>query len=57
MIYHEEPIYRNDVIVGSTTSGAWGHRVNLSLGLGYVHNSEGVTKDWIESGTWEVELA
>jgi 4-methylaminobutanoate oxidase (formaldehyde-forming) len=57
MIYHEEPIYRNGVIVGSTTSGAWGHRVNLSLGLGYVHNAEGVTKEWIESGTWEVELA
>ena len=57
MIYHEEPIYRNGVIVGSTTSGAWGHRVNLSLGLGYVSNSDGVTKDWIESGTWEVELA
>ena len=57
MIYHEEPIYRNGVIVGSTTSGAWGHRVNLSLGLGYVHNKDGVTKDWIESGKWEVELA
>jgi len=57
MIYHEEPIYRNGVIVGSTTSGAWGHRVNLSLGLGYVKNDVGVTKDWIESGRWEVELA
>ena len=57
MIYHEEPIYRNGVIVGSTTSGAWGHRVNLSLGLGYVSNKDGVTKEWIESGRWEVELA
>jgi glycine cleavage system aminomethyltransferase T/glycine/D-amino acid oxidase-like deaminating enzyme len=57
MMYHEEPIYRNGVIVGSTTSGAWGHRVNLSLGMGYVTNSGGVTKDWIESGGWEVELA
>ena len=57
MIYHEEPIYRNGVIVGSTTSGAWGHRVNKSLGLGYVKAPEGVTKDWIDSGTWEVELA
>jgi len=57
MIFHEEPIYRNGVIVGSTTSGAWGHRLNLSLGLGYVHNKEGVTKDWVDSGTWEVELA
>ena len=57
MIYHEEPIYRNGVIVGSTTSGAWGHRVNLSLGLGYVKNDSGVSKEWIDSGSWEIELA
>ena len=57
MMYHEEPIYRNGIIVGSTTSGAWGHRVNLSLGMGYVSNAGGVTKDWIDSGKWEVELA
>jgi 4-methylaminobutanoate oxidase (formaldehyde-forming) len=57
MIYHEEPIYRDGVIVGSTTSGAWGHRVERSLGLGYVKHDAGVTKDWIESGKWEIELA
>jgi 4-methylaminobutanoate oxidase (formaldehyde-forming) len=57
MIYHEEPLYRNGVIVGSSTSGAWGHRVNKSLGLAYVKNTGGVTKDWIEAGKWEIELA
>ena len=57
MIYHEEPIYRDGIIVGSTTSGAWGHRVNLSLGLGYVKNEAGVTRDWIDSGKWEVAIA
>lgn len=57
MMYHEEPIYRDGAIAGSTTSGAWGHRVNLSLGLGYVHNKDGVTKEWIEQGAWEVEIA
>ena len=57
MIYHEEPIYRNGAIVGSTTSGAWGQRVNLSLGLGYVKNEAGVSNDWIDSGKWEVEVA
>ena len=57
MIYHEEPIYRNGVIIGATTSGAWGHRVNKSLGLGYVKNQGGVTKEWLESGNWEIELA
>ncbi len=57
LMYHEEPIYRDGVRVGSTTSGAWGHRVNKSLGMGYAHCEEGVTKDWIDSGKWEVEIA
>lgn len=57
MMYHEEPIYRDGVIVGSTTSGAWGHRINASLGMGYVKNDAGVTKEWIEAGKWEVEIA
>jgi heterotetrameric sarcosine oxidase gamma subunit len=56
-IYHEEPIYRDGKIVGSTTSGAWGHRVGKSLGLGYVHNPEGVAPDWLSSASFEVELA
>jgi heterotetrameric sarcosine oxidase gamma subunit len=57
MMYHEEPVYRNGVIVGSTTSGAWGHRIGRSLALAYVKNPDGVTKEWLDSGTWEVELA
>jgi heterotetrameric sarcosine oxidase gamma subunit len=57
LMYHEEPIYRNGVLVGSTTSGAWGHRVGKSLGLGYVRNSDGVGKDWLAGGSWEVEIA
>ena len=57
MMYHEEPIYRDGVIVGSTTSGAWGHRVGKSLALGYVRNTDGVSAEWLASGIWEVELA
>ena len=57
MIYHEEPLYRDGVRVGSTTSGAFGHRINRSLGLAYVTAPHGVTKDWIDSGKWDVELA
>jgi glycine cleavage system aminomethyltransferase T len=57
MVYHEEPIYRNGAIVGSTTSGAFGHRVGRSLGLGYAKNEGGVTEDWLKDGSWEIELA
>ena len=56
MIYHEEPIYRDGELVGATTSGAWGHRVGKSLGLGYVTARDGVSAEWISAGTWEVEL-
>ncbi|MCR9221048.1 MAG: FAD-dependent oxidoreductase [Alphaproteobacteria bacterium] len=57
LMLHEEPILRDGEIVGSTTSGAWGHRVGKSLAMGYVHCEGGVTKDWLESGRWEVEIA
>jgi heterotetrameric sarcosine oxidase gamma subunit len=57
LMYHEEPIYRNGIIVGSTTSGAFGHRVNRSLALGYVKNADGISKEWIGGGAWEVEIA
>ncbi len=57
MMYHEEPLYRDDVLVGATTSGAWGHRIGKSLALAYVKNADGVSRDWLESGTWEVEIA
>lgn len=61
MMFHEEPIYRNGVLVGSTTSGAWGHRIGKSIGMGYITcpEEEGgkATKDWIEAGSYEVEIA
>jgi heterotetrameric sarcosine oxidase gamma subunit len=57
MMYHEEPLYRDGVIVGATTSGAFGHRINRSLAVGYVSNKAGVSKDWLASGKWEVEIA
>ena len=57
MLYHEEPIYRDGVYAGATTSGAWGHRVGASIGMGYLRNPDGVTKEWLETGKWEIEVA
>ncbi|MGK9339551.1 FAD-dependent oxidoreductase [Sinorhizobium meliloti] len=57
MLFHYEPLLRDGVIVGSIMSGAYGHRVKASLGLGYVENEEGVSKDWLAGGAWEVEVA
>ena len=57
LMYHEEPILRDGVIVGSIKSGAWGHRLKKSIGMGYVACDAGVTKEWLASGAWEVEVA
>ena len=57
LLYHEEPIVRDGQIVGSIKSGAFGHRVGQSLGMGYVQHAEGVSAAWLASGRWEVEVA
>ena len=46
-LYHNEPILRDGAIVGSVTSGAYGHRVGASLGMGYVSHPEGVSDAWL----------
>jgi 4-methylaminobutanoate oxidase (formaldehyde-forming) len=58
LLYHNEPIWRDDVIVGSITSGMYGHHVDASLGMGYVTRTDGLAdRDWILSGTYEIEVA
>jgi glycine cleavage system aminomethyltransferase T/glycine/D-amino acid oxidase-like deaminating enzyme len=56
LLYREEPIYLDGRIVGGTTSGNYGHRIGASLGMGYVTHPEGVTKDLLASGRWEVNV-
>jgi len=57
LLYHEEPILRDARIVGSIRSGAWGHRLGRSIGMGYVSCDAGVTAHWLQAGHWQVEVA
>ena len=50
-------IWRNGVAVGYIRAGAYGHTLGASVGLGYVEADEPVTKAYLDSGEWEVELA
>ncbi|BBK37592.1 oxidoreductase [Allostella sp. ATCC 35155] len=56
-LHHEEPVWRDGVIVGSTTSGMYGHRIGASLGMGYVSNPDGVSAEWLAAGQFEIEVA
>ena len=57
LLYHYEPIRRDGEIVGYLTSGMFGHTVGRALGMGYVSRDEGMTNAWIESGTYDIEIA
>ncbi|MEC7810089.1 MAG: FAD-dependent oxidoreductase [Actinomycetota bacterium] len=55
--YHDDPIFRDGELVGTTTGGMWSYTEDKCLTMGYVNNKDGVTKSWIESGNWEIEIA
>ena len=57
LMYHNEPIWRNNQIVGYISSGMFGHAVGKSLGMGYVKNDDGVDAAWVNDGKYEIEIA
>jgi 4-methylaminobutanoate oxidase (formaldehyde-forming) len=57
LLYHAEPIWRDGVLVGRVTSGAYGHTLGRAVGLGWVAHADGVGDDFVETGRWEVEVA
>jgi glycine cleavage system T protein len=57
LLYHDEPIWRDGVLVGRITSGAYGHTLGRAIGLGYVEHAEGVSDAFIAGGQWELEIA
>jgi 4-methylaminobutanoate oxidase (formaldehyde-forming) len=57
LVYHDEPIYRSGELVGRTSSGMWSYVENRCLAMGYLECAAGVTKDWIDSGDFEIEVA
>ncbi len=57
LLYHDEPIFRDGELVGRTSSGMWSYVEGRCLAMGYVNHPEGVTKGWLDAGTYEIEVA
>ncbi len=55
LLHHEEPIWSGAEIVGSITSGAYGHRIDASLGMGYVQ-LQGGAKDLAPGRDFAIEI-
>lgn len=58
VVFHNEPIWRDGILVGRITSAMFGHTVGHQIAMGYVENGgDLVTPDWIQAGTYELEIA
>jgi 4-methylaminobutanoate oxidase (formaldehyde-forming) len=57
MLHYGETIYKDGQRTGYIRSGGYGHTLGGSVGLGFVENQEGVTKDYIASGGFEIDIA
>lgn len=56
LLHHNEPLYRDGECVDSVTGGMWGHTVDAAIGMALAVRGEKVTKDWVDSGSWTIEL-
>ena len=57
LLYHNEPIWRNNQIVGHISSGMFGYTLGAAIGMGYITGDEVITPDYIMSGAYEIEVA
>ena len=57
LLYHNEPIWRGDEIVGHITSGMYGHTLGGAIGLGYVHQTPGEKAESLLAASYEIEVA
>ena len=52
-----ETIYRDGERVGWLTSGGYGHTLKTNIGYGYVRCLDGLTRDYLLAGQYELEVA
>lgn len=57
LLYGNEIIYRDGKIVGYLQTGAYGFTLGGAMGMGFVENEDGATPDFINSGSYEIDIA
>jgi len=56
-IYHNEPIYMHDQLVGAIISGTYGHTLGAPVGLGWVTMPSEIPDEKLEEQQWEILVA
>ncbi|MEE2707986.1 MAG: FAD-dependent oxidoreductase [Gemmatimonadota bacterium] len=55
VLWGNEPILRDGVPVGYTTSGAYGYTLGAAVGMGFIKHADGVDSAFIRNGRYEIE--
>ena len=55
-LYHDEPIFRDGVLLGHTTSGMYGHTLGAAVALGYLEHPQGVSDQFVTDGRYEIQI-
>jgi 4-methylaminobutanoate oxidase (formaldehyde-forming) len=57
MLFHAEIVRRNGKPVGYVRAGSYGHTLGGAVGLAMIEAGEPIDAAFLQSGTWEVEIA
>ena len=57
LLHGSEPVHRDGMRVGHLQAGGYGFTLGGAVGLASVSNDDGVTGEWLASGTWTVIVA
>jgi 4-methylaminobutanoate oxidase (formaldehyde-forming) len=57
LVYHNEPIWQGNHIVGFVRSGMYAHTLGAAVGLGYVTAPDGGVLGEIDADGYEIEVA
>ena len=57
LLYHNEPVWQGDALVGYIRSGMYGHTLGAAVGLGYVTAPGGGAPGAIDPDAYEIEVA
>ena len=57
LLYHNEPIWRGDAIVGFIRSAMYAHTLGAAVGLGYVQSPDGAPLAAVDPDGYDIEVA
>jgi len=57
LMYHNEILYRNGVMLGYVRAASYGFSLGGAVGLAMIESSESINADFLKEGDWEVEIS